>query len=329
MRSTTRHWPIGQILHVLWLALLASNLPRAGAEERHDEIGPPDVYMQVAVVRDELEAIRFVMGRPKDEQRQIRVRGAAAREVYFQALTLFRKAERLCFEQTRDRAEEPSSPEHALTSRDVSVVVERALERIRKVEQRLGIRQRATPPARDGTKISTDVFRSIIQANRQLNLLLERRFTPSDVFAQVTRGVSAASRLLERFPTARPIPPAPEVEIGKRPGDVYRRLLACFEHIRNIAEISGEHVLEFEADDQQVDSAEPSDVYDVASLLVSELTYLQSRAHAQAARKTYYPGRKFPSHVYQRAGLLEHQLSELESFVRRNPDWLTRPGQGS
>gem|GEM_PF-6574743 len=42
-----------------------------------------------------------------------------------------------------------------------------------------------------------------------------------------------------------------------------------------------------------------------------------------APREVYYVGRKFPAHVYQRAGILEAQLVELENLVRKNPDWMT------
>jgi hypothetical protein len=36
----------------------------------------------------------------------------------------------------------------------------------------------------------------------------------------------------------------------------------------------------------------------------------------------YYPGRKFPSDVYQRAGILKVQLNDLLTKVADNPGWL-------
>jgi hypothetical protein len=73
-------------------------------------IEPPDVYVLLGQVREELESIRFVMGRHKNEQPEIDVDRAAPREVYFQSLPMFRKAERLCFEQTREHVSEPKLP---------------------------------------------------------------------------------------------------------------------------------------------------------------------------------------------------------------------------
>lgn len=287
-----------------------------------------DVFVRVAVVRAELESIRFVMGRSKNNQPEIDVSGAEPREVYFQALTLFRKADRLCFERTREREAEPKAPTRSLTPTDVYGVVDAALKRIRRVKKKLGIDKQATPPARDKTKTPTDVFQSCVQASRQLNLLLDRQFTPSDVFQQVTRSVAFASRLLERFPDAETIPDEPEFEPAKRPADVYGRLVSCFKIIKRVAENSGENVLGFDPDQKLYLQAEPSDVYDIASLLISELSYLHSKLpSAKPPHKVYYPGRKFPSHVFQRAGMLERQLTSLEALVGKNRDWL-KPGSG-
>ena len=62
----------------------------------------------------------------------------------------------------------------------------------------------------------------------------------------------------------------------------------------------------------------------MATLLVSELDYLWMHAEdVPPPHPAYYPGRKLPSHVDQRAGLLERQLSELAELVEANPTWLT------
>ncbi|CAK9015242.1 Uncharacterized protein SCF082_LOCUS12669, partial [Durusdinium trenchii] len=287
-------------------------------------IEPPDVFRRVSVVHGELERIRFVMGRPENRQAPLRVRGAAPREVYFQALTLFRKSNRLCFEQTRDQGQAPAPTGEKLTPGDVYTMVEAALERLQVVKAKLGIAEETPLPQRDATKTPTDVFVAIVDANRQLNLLLERQYMPSDVYQQVTIGVAYLSRLLEQFPEAETIPEEPPFEVGKRPADVYRRLNGCFERVCKIVRRTGESCLELEADQRTIDRAVPSDVYDIASLLVSELAFLHNKVGGEAARKVYYPGRKFPSHVYQRVGLLERQLAELESLIAVHPEWLER-----
>ena len=77
-------------------------------------------------------------------------------------------------------------------------------------------------------------------------------------------------------------------------------------------------VLETAADE----SVTPSDVYDIASLLLSELAYMQNRVDTKRLIEPYYPGYKTPSHVYQRAQHLQRYLAELERLTRSNPQAL-------
>lgn len=313
-------------LFVLIAAFLASPATAGFAQESKgsDEMQTPDVLVRVQSVAGELELIRHVMGRPENQQPDMAVEGAAPREVYFQALTMFRKAERLCFELTREHTEQPTVADGNPGPADLMRIVEATLECLQRVKSKLGIDRQTDPPPRDLGKTPTDVFRATVQANRQLNLLLEQRFSPSDVFEQVTRGVGYASRLLETLPDATTMPDEPGFEEGKRPSDVYRRLLKCFERIHRIAETAGIEILELKVTQAQIDRAEPSDVYDIASLLVSELAFLHSQLNEGVPpREVYYVGRKFPSHVYQRAGILQQQLDELEKQIAEHPNWLS------
>lgn len=310
------------VLSVVCWSLAGTGFAQPSGEQ---EIAPADVLVRVEAVRADLEALRILMGAAENEKPEMDVKGAAPREVYFQALTLFQKADRFCFEHTRERAVQPELPEGDLTPAHVADVVETALACVRHVKLKYGLETEGPPAARDDAAQPTDVFKSIVQANRQLNLMLDRRFAPSDVFQQVTRAVGYSSRLLETFPEATRIPDEPPYEGGMRPRDVYRRLLGCVERIRVIAGHSGLQMLELNIDEDRIRQAEPSDVYDIASLIVAELAYLHGKLPAaRPPRTVHYAGRKFPSHVFQRAGILERQLVELESRVMANPHWLQR-----
>ncbi len=286
---------------------------------------PADVYVRVAETRAEIELIRFEMGRPRHARPEIAVSGIAPREVFFQVLTLFEKANRLGFEQTRTRAERPLEPSTDPTPADVLRVVDAALSRLRAVKADLGIVSNVSVPPVDPSKRPVDVFKSIVQANRQLSLLLVRRFSPSDVYEQVTVAIGYAARLRSLFPGNR-VPPAPAREAGKRPQDVYRLLIDCLNTVKLIAATSGLSIATLEASEEEIGAARPSDVYDISSLLVAELAFLHQQPGAlDAPRPAYYPGRKFPSDVYQRAGQLKIQLDELQVLAKTRPDWL-RPG---
>ena len=285
-------------------------------------IEPADVFVLVGVVRAELELIRIEMGKPSDAAEQINVTNAAPREVFFQALSLFRKANRLCYEHTRTDLSEPSSPTDAIRPQHVYGVVEAALNQIRKVKGQLGIPERVVMPARDDSRTPTDVFRSILLASRQLNTLLDRQFTPSDVFEQVTLSVSLGARLLARFPDAARIPPTPPYERRKKPTDAFSLLIECFQVVRSIASISDLPIATL-ARVENDEVVNPGDVYGMATLLVSELVYLHARdADSEPPVQTYYPGRKVPADVYQRTGILLTQLRSLEKLARAHPDWL-------
>ncbi len=297
-----------------------------------EEIQPADVWVHVDHVRQELEQLRAYMGRPKDSRSELDISGAEPREVFFQAVTLFRKADRLCFEQTREQAgEEPMPPDGKILPGHVYQAVDRALQRILVVKSKLGLTTELAISARDDDRTPSDVLRSIIQANRQLNLLLERQFAPSDVFGQVTLAVGYSERLLDRFPGAVSMPDAPPFAPNKRPAHVYGRLLDSYERIRQIILASGLKVLELKRPDEElIQNVAPSDVYDIASLLVSELAFVHGRiADAEPLRKVYFSGRKFPSDVFQRAGILEAQLVDLERRVALNPDWIRNPPAAS
>ncbi len=285
------------------------------------EARPPDVYARVMLLRRHVEQIRAEMGKLAVAERPIEVSGVAPREVYFQAQTLFEKANRLSFEHTRQIADSPPHPEPPIRPHHVLAVVESALERIRLVKAELGIPEPVAAPAFDEAKTPADVLVATVHASRELNQLLDQPFTPSEVYRQVTLAMGYAVRLRAHFPGDR-IPEAPEFVRGKRPQDVRARLFDCLSIIHEIAERSRVEMLRVHrvADRPQVT---PSDVYDLATLIVSELAYLWSRLeNAVPPRPAYYPGRKFPSHVFQRAGHLERQLSELLARVEAEPDWL-------
>lgn len=290
-------------------------------------IGLPEVFAHVALVRAELELIRFEMGKPKNKQSELGVIDAEPREAFFQARTLIIKANRLSFEHRREYGTIPDSPKEPISVADVYALVDTALERIRLVKRTLGIFEQTDTLPPDPTKTASDIYSAIVQANRQLNLLLDRQFTPNDAFQQITLAISLASHLLGRFPGAAKTPPAaPDFIHGKQPADVYRRLMDCYRLTRQIATVSGFKMLTLETDENHFEEITPSDVYDLAALVVSELSYLHAQLeNAQPHREIYYPGRKFPSHVYQRAGILEKQLTELERRVKENPAWLRKP----
>ena len=122
--------------------------------------------------------------------------------------------------------------------------------------------------------------------------------------------------MLARYPDANRLPEEPPFEPAKQPADVYLRLIACLNSLAQVFEALGLAVPQVEI--QRIDKANimPGDVFLIASLVVAQLDFLHQRLGiTQAPRQAFYPGRKFPAHVYQRAGLLQAQLQQLEQRV--------------
>ncbi len=313
-----RHWVSSALITGLSVAAIAH--PLQAATEQTD---PAALCARVEVIHFELEELRSYMRRPKDTRSGIRVTDAQPREVYSQAVAMFRKAERMRFEITHIRGREPNKGEMNLDN--VLEVIDAAQAEIHATQRELGLAVSETTTRVVSSRSLDDLFSMIVQANRQLNLLLETQFAPSEPYQQITLAIAYSERLIEHFPDEdSTIPGPPEFEANKMPSDVYRKLLVNFALTREISEDSKVRSLKLEPlSEEEISEVAPSDVYDVATLLVSELAYLHSKlAEANPPREAYFPGRKYPSHVYQRAGILEKQLQQLARLVRSRPNWL-------
>jgi hypothetical protein len=293
------------------------------------EIHPPDCYVRIKHIEGEVELIQKEMGRPRDRRSAPMVRGAAPREVYFEALSFFRKADRLCHELTGDQlASVPHAPPISeIKPRHVLAVLEAGQRELAEVKAKLGITEKAPDPAREDSRTPSDVFGAVVGVSRQLNLLLERPFAPGDVYQLLSLGVAYAGRLLAHAGDASPIAAMPALERRKRPADVYDRLLGAVERLRAIVVRSGLTMLEQPLSRSGEEDTLPSDCYDIASLVLAEVAFLH--AHIADANPPYpfeanVPGRKLPANCYQIAGLLDQQLGQLDRFTAQKPNWLKR-----
>ncbi len=231
-------------------------IPFLGAAQESPEVNPAKVYQSVAVLRDEVDLIRLEMGKPVEESPIIKVKDAAPREVYFQALSLFRKANRLGMEITGEQVEEPTRVQGELHPGDVLAVVKESLKRLAVVKAALDIPEKTKVPPVEENVDPSQVFNAIMSANRALNQLLDKRFAPGDVFLEVSVAIAYAARLLDEPGGKLSTPPPPPALVRrKRPADVYRGLVASFESIHTIGELSGVAMLSFEVDEEQLKKA--------------------------------------------------------------------------
>ncbi len=309
---------------LMLIVSLVCSLPIGPAAANETTIGPPQVFARVMKIQADLELIRNKMGKPQAGSPMLHISKAAPREVFFQALTLFQKANRLSCEQTRKRGKTPKTPQGNIRPSNVLAVVNAAWDRLRRVQTSLGIDTPSPDIAPDASKTPTDVFNAIVQTNRQLNLVLDQEFTPSHVLQQVATAVEYTAQLIRQFPKATARPSPPEFQPKKRPADVFNRLIHCTGQVQQIMRASGLAMLTLKTHNAQNVKVTPSDVYDVATLLVAELAHLQRQLlNATEPPKVYRrQQRTFPAHVYQHAGVLEMQLHTLRALVDQRPAWL-------
>lgn len=288
-----------------------------------ETVQPGHVFARVSLLEAEIDLLRAEMGRPTDERKPLTISGAAPREVYFEALALFRKADRFSFERIGSQGVLPHPPAAAdIQPADVRSVVDAALACVRAVKNRMNIPETANEPAADTSKQPSDVFAAISGVSRQLNLLLDNPFVPDDVFQQVTLALGYTAPLLAKVSSAKP-PALPDFARKKRPADVYRRLWDNFTTLRAIFGSLGLDCAELGDVPYSDDEVAPSDVYDLASLLVSELVYLHSTVPQVAppsAAEFYEVERRLPAHVFQYAGHLGGYLQVLAGAAKETPD---------
>jgi len=304
----------------IWVAVVWC----AGSASAYAQATPTDVYNRLLHVAAEVDLIRLEMGVDASGQSDIAVSGAQPREVYFQARTLFEKSNRLLFEQLRERADRPSAPTRRdITPDDVLQLVDASMDIVSRVRQSFGIDDDVVVSLQAGTQTPTDVYKLIIRINRTLNKLLQQRFAPADVYQQITYGVGLAASILATVTDTDRLGTEPEFVRRKTPTDVYRQLVGIYEIIHETMTISGQDSLEIERAEYEREFVSPSDVYDLASLVISELSHLHATAPGTGAvRDSFYPGDKLPSHVFQRTERLESQLHAMRRYASAHPDWL-------
>lgn len=277
-----------------------------------ETILPADVLARIQLLRQNLDLLRSYMGKPEPASPLMRVEGARPMEVYSQALNLQLRANRLAFERVRVVRRESVPVSGEARPSDVFAVVDASLASLLLVKRHLGIDDAVAEEIQPESTTPSEVFNSAIAAGSELENLLEQRTSPSDVFQRVTAAVHTAASLHTTIPGGPNFPAEPDFQPNMMPSDVYMRMQQCYSLVRALAERRGFTMLNFELSEQRAMQVTPSDVSDLASLVVEELLSLHAHyPDARAPTQAYYPGARFPAHVYQRAGLLEAILQDL------------------
>jgi hypothetical protein len=291
-----------------------------------DEVTPEHNSARTGQLLAEIETLRLEMGRARDARVPMQVRDAAPREVFYFAQTVHRKANQLCVELGASSVDAPSA---ALTGRAAPADVLRVLEsaRQRVAQARLHLRLEGDAPAADlpgplwpdAGKTSSDVLAGCLAASRQLNVMIATAFASRDAYEVLTQCLAISERLLALQGAA--FPPPPPFERRKFPRDVFQVLWETCQTFYRALLGWGVKVVEVE---RGFVGEEPTDVYDLATLLLSELDYVASFLPIKPVPRAAGPAPLpvLPSHNYQRARQLQTAIGALAQAVQARSDWL-------
>jgi hypothetical protein len=278
----------------------------------------------IEIIHRKLEEIRLYTGKPSEEVPSIVIKNAVPREVFYQAVNLYQKSDRLAQEIARSSVSlDPSVLNIGFRQEDVIAVLNAAMQRIDAVIGELGIQPPQAIEENYSQKHATnsDLYVAILNTNQHINQILDDKYSPAEVYQKLTKAIHIALTLFEQFPGAPRNFSEPEFVPGKTPSDVFNLLIDCYAQIREIAMLSNIEVLEINSVSKN-GLYVPSEVYDIATLLVSELSYIHDTIPGLSeAEKSYFPGRVYPSHVYQRGLLLKQFLGDLHDLITKKPDW--------
>ncbi|MEZ4217827.1 MAG: hypothetical protein R3E88_15185 [Myxococcota bacterium] len=313
-------------------APLSASADADAPTDANAEAGPPppppvetaDVFRALAVLADEIELVRDALGAPRVAGPAIRVANAGRREVFHQAVGLLARARRLSAEQLGEVGGPVTlSDREEQTPADVLRVVEAAIERVRHVRE--GHELTARPLGATPLPVEVDetaVYHAVLAASRQLDAMLETRIAPADVDAQVAFAVAHVEALLDamavpsegRRALAAPRP-------GRTSRDVHALLLDAFAIARRVGTDAGLEMLDARPlPDAEAGSITDADVYDVATLLVSEVVRIQERlGDASALVASDAPLGETQADAYRSTERLHARLADLEARLRARP----------
>jgi hypothetical protein len=294
-------------------------VPSLWADMPTEQIEPPHVFARAKLIQDEIELLRLEMGKPKPSLLDITISKAKPREVYFQALTLYQKTDRLCFDHTGNTGPiPPKLKQDNISPRDVFEVLTRARTRVRCILNKWNITESANEPSPNPSHTPSNVYKKILEINRQLNNLLDIPYSPSTVYRrfQETNEIIKFLILLEN-PNSK-LPKPISFERKKRPEDVFFQTEKCLKILQRMSFVMGIKFLDYKVKRSNA-IISPGDVYDLISLVLAGIQHIGKRIdheYFEASPKLVsFPDRKFPSHVYQKAVYLEKLLLQWQAAV--------------
>jgi len=314
----------------MFLSLLASSSARA-EDELPAELARPahaitvaDIYRQSVAIRQIMDQLSFVMGKKRMLHPRLIVENAQPWDVWFQAVAIYNKTSLFAFQYTRQTYPEISSIDaNQANLENIWNILHQTLIILYRLQPVLDVRKAITIDMPKSPLTLTDVSKLLIEFNQRINDMGWVQVSPAETYGELTKAIYLAAALLADSPEPQEIPDAPAFERGNTPNQVYRRLLDIMDIINRISERQRIPSIKIRVEDLTTDNIHPSDVNDMTYFIIARLQafyYLKYQKNKEI--EAYYHGWKFPSHIFQRAGILQRQVQHLYNTVVMHPSWL-------
>ena len=280
---------------------------------RPESITAADALARLILVRDNLELLRAYMGRYPAPAPLIRATQASVSEAYYAGINLRRRLSRLAFEQLRVDVEwRILPPGGVIRPFEVFGLMDGALVHVLRVKRSLGIDRSVPERLQPEDTTPTDLFNAMTETGGLVNVLLDKKTEARDAFLGATVVAHIAAELHVAF-TNRLMPDEPDFVPGKTPPEVLTEIRACFELVARLARsFEVEPLLFTIAEPTDLRRVSPDDVLDLFVLMIAELDRITAKAALQRKERNLVPpGRRYPSHVYQRARFIKALLGDV------------------
>ena len=259
-----------------------------------------ELAQTVAVIRADIDQLRFVMGAPVVAPAPWSVNSADARHVFYTSQTLFRKVIRLANEVAAEPMIEPPGRVGSQGAVEAAVnVLAMARQRLLTLMKHIGVQPATSTPR--GTPQLADTLVQMVEVSRQLNAMLVYEYRRMDTYELVRQAIRHVGE---------PYPPLPPLVGGVTPTGVYQKLLDCYQLVwlaerrRDMRPLG----LNLRRERRRLD-VEPSDVYDLAQLLLADIAHMVASQSPETQEPPYrHPPYIYSTHVFRLASVLEMQL---------------------
>lgn len=296
------------IFHGLLLCIAA-----VSANAASGDITAPDIHKAVVEMADEIEQVRYIIGRPQIEYRKYVIEETQPRHLYSVAQSTFARVNQLAGDlagaQQRDM---PPAPLEEISLQDVMTMVNQVRGQLQLIKRALGIDAPVAEARLDRRADLNDALLVLGDAGRQMNVVVGRNIQWKTFYDQVELAMTYVAGAL---PEADRYPPLPPLEPGKSAPDIFTMI----DQVRNIAsDVAKKHsvaILRSRVPNEKATLPKLTELeaYDLMTIVLADLAELTLAMEAPDVDRPPYPRPQnvVGSHIYQLLSGLYLQLEYL------------------